>query len=614
MRPVTPHLRAAPSLMRYAPAFVLLAIAIADAARVADPDLWGHIAFGRLFLRLGPVRHDPFNYSVPGHEWAVHEWLAELIMARTYDAFGILGLKLWKFSCTALTIILLAMAAAETGAEPPLQAALLIAAAVALMPLMQFRPQLYTYIFLSALMVLLARENYRGRARLWLVVPMLALWANLHGGFVIGVFVLAIYTGVVSIESLVARRGLRRCVRLSAATIACAVATIANPYGLDAWSHVLGALNDPVTRKVMVDWQPLIPVLMNSRGPHSGFVFFALVVAMLMLLALAFILTPRGGDLALVAIATVMGAAAFDVVRNMPLATIAAVTPLARHLHLLGNKIRTALASDSPATQPDLITVVLDSDSVAASESAAGTRVSATVVPDSPNVAPAPVTAAIHSAAVVASEPAIVSPAPATAAPESAIVEPSHFNSAGQIVIIAAALILLLGKGGLLDSRIPAAMDYPVGAIAFMRSHQLLGNLLARFEWGQYVIFHMAPPPKFVDGSVDLPARSSRIFIDARVDLVYPPRVINEYLDFSIGAPGGARLLDNYPHDYILMPTGSPADITVSARADWTAIYRDQVAVLFARTNSLAAHSRGLPATHLAGSPNKATAPTSSFP
>ena len=132
--------RGASSLLRYAPSLVLLAIAVADAGRVADTDLWGHIAFGRLFLQAGPISHDPFNYSVPGHSWAVHEWLAELLMARTYDVGGILALKLWKFCCTALTIILLAMAAAETGAAPLLQAAVLVTTAVALMPMMQFRP------------------------------------------------------------------------------------------------------------------------------------------------------------------------------------------------------------------------------------------------------------------------------------------------------------------------------------------------------------------------------------------------------------------------------------------------------------------------------------------
>lgn len=521
---------AAPTLLRYAPAFVLLAIAIADAARVADPDLWGHIAFGRLFLHAGPATHDPFSYAVPGRAWAVHEWLAELTMARTYEAGGVLGLKLWKFACTALTIVMLATAAAETGAGPLLQAAVLITASVALMPLMQFRPQLYTYTFLAALMALLARENYRRRAPLWLAVPLLALWVNLHGGFVIGLAVLALYTAVATIEDLVGRRGLGRGTGLFAVTVASAVATLANPYGAHAWSHVLGAVNDPLTRKAMVDWQPMMVFFADSHGLHSGIIFFALVPAILIVLAIAFLVTPRGGDLPLIAVAALMGAAAIDVVRNMPLAVIAAVAPLARHLRLLALEIRPTTISASTA-------------------------------------APAEV-------------------------PRASAAAPGHFNRAGQILIGVAALVLMLGKGGLLSARLPAAMNYPVGAVAFMRSHQLSGNVLARFEWGQYAIYHLAP--------------SSRIFVDGRLDLVYPPQVIDQYVDFFAGTPGGARLIDRYPHDYVLMPTGYPAYKTMLARTDWRLIYRDPVAALFARANSSAAR--------LPGVPFNAAAPPSDFP
>lgn len=507
---------AAPALLRHAPAFVLLAIAIADAGRIADPDLWGHIAFGRLFLRSGLTGHDPFNYSVPGHLWVIHEWLAEVMMARTYDLGGILGLKLWKFACTSATVVMLAMAVAETGAALPLQAAVLIAASMALLPLMQFRPQLYSYIFLAALMELLARENYGRRSPLWLAVPMLALWANLHGGFIVGVAALVLYSGVVIIQDLRARRGSRRAARLAAVTVASTIATLLNPFGMRAWAQVLAALVNPVTRKEMVDWQPLLEVLANSQGLNSGAIFFALVALMLVVLAIAWVATPRGGDLALVAVAALMGAGAFNVVRNMPLAVIAAVAPLAHHLQLVIDKFR------GPGASP-----------------AAG----------------------------------------------------RPFNRAGQAVIAAAALLLTFGHDGLLSPRLRAAMDYPAGAVAFMKSHRLSGNVLARFEWGQYVIFHLAP--------------SSRIFIDGRVDLVYPPAVVDEYLDFYAGRAGGARLLDAYPHDYVMMPVGSPAAVTVSTRADWKAIYRDSVVVLFARADSAAAHLPG---------PSTGVAPASEFP
>jgi hypothetical protein len=390
---------------------------------------------------------------------------------------------------------------------------------------------------------------------------------------VIGVVVLALYTGVVAIENLIEHRGLNRSACLFAVTLASAVATMANPYGLHAWSHVLGALDNPVTCKEMVDWQPLLWVLANSHGLHSGGIFFALVAAILIVLALAFAMTPRGGDLALAAIAAVMGASAFNVVRNTPLAMITAVAPLARHLHLLANKMRGAVTAAPPAIASESVAVAAESGAVASTPAALATA-SAAVAAESGGVA-------FESIA-----------APGAVASESIAAAPGNFNRVGQAVIIAAALMLTLGRGGLLTPQIPAAMDYPAGAIAFMRSHQLHGNLLVRFEWGQYVIFHLAP--------------SSRVFVDGRVDLVYPPGVIEEYLAFFAGEPGGARLLDDYPHDYVLMPTGFPADLTVSARTDWRPIYRDPVAVLFARADSAAAH--------LPGVPFKATAPPSNFP
>ena len=52
------------SLVRYSSALLLFTIAVADAGRWADPDLWGHLAFGRLILAHGrlPAR-DSYSYS-----------------------------------------------------------------------------------------------------------------------------------------------------------------------------------------------------------------------------------------------------------------------------------------------------------------------------------------------------------------------------------------------------------------------------------------------------------------------------------------------------------------------------------------------------------------------
>src|ERR1700694_3534437 len=88
-----------------------------------------------------------------------------------------------KFGCTAVTVLMMALAAAETRASVRIQLVVLTVAGVALIPMMQFRPQLFTFMLLSALMVLLARDSFRPPgASLWLAVPIFALWANTPGG------------------------------------------------------------------------------------------------------------------------------------------------------------------------------------------------------------------------------------------------------------------------------------------------------------------------------------------------------------------------------------------------------------------------------------------------
>jgi hypothetical protein len=55
------------SLLRYSPALILFAIVIADARQLSDPDLWGHVLWGRELLAHGSLpRVNPYSYSAPG--------------------------------------------------------------------------------------------------------------------------------------------------------------------------------------------------------------------------------------------------------------------------------------------------------------------------------------------------------------------------------------------------------------------------------------------------------------------------------------------------------------------------------------------------------------------
>jgi hypothetical protein len=105
-----------------------------------------------------------------------------------------------------------------------------------------------------------------------------------------------------------------------------------------------------------------------------------------------------------------------------------------------------------------------------------------------------------------------------------------------------------------------------------MNRHGLHGNVLNNFDWGEYLVWHLAP--------------HSRIFIDGRCELVYPDRLMAEYLTFFYDLPGGEKLLLRYPHDFALVKVKTGAYRVMSADPGWKKIYQDSVSALFARWTS----------------------------
>jgi hypothetical protein len=324
------------SLLKYAPVFVLLAAVVADSVQIADTDLWMHIRFGQIVLHTGHLlRRDVFSYSAPGAPWFNHEWLADVVMALFYKAGGVVGLKLMKFLCATAIMALLAMGTAETGAEYLIQFAALILAALGLRIQIQFRPQLFDYVFLSALLAMLIRESHGRRVHLVLAVPMMALWANLHGGFVIGLAVLGLYAAVAGLQDRTAGRGWWRAIKLGALMLATLIATLVNPFGIREWYVVADKFSEPIIAlNRNVEFHSLFYQLATGDRLSS---FYACVfpLAITAAAAITFVLAPRRDDLALVAVAGLMVCAWFYATRNMAFAVIACTTPLTRHLALV---------------------------------------------------------------------------------------------------------------------------------------------------------------------------------------------------------------------------------------------------------------------------------------
>ena len=494
------------SLLRYSPALILFAIVIADARQHSDPDLWGHVMFGRELLAHGSLpATNPYSYSAPGFPWLRHEWLSEVLMGSLFDTFGPAGLKLLKFICTAGTICFVASAESETDAPALVQISILLIVALILMPVMQFRPQLFDFLAMSAIIAMLARDHRRGTAMLGLSIPLVAIWSNLHGGFFIGLIAMGIYGAATALENY--RSGLR-ILAITAAAAASTLCTFLIPPARDTWYTLIHSLINPTTHYTIGDWVPLIPSLINAPPNSVDQKYFILVLLFFAAAFVSIALMPKAGDLPLMAVAAVMLAAAFTAVRNIPIAVIAIAPVFDNHLGLLLHRPEVARANSSNSR-----------------------------------------------------------------------VLPRRGRVAIEVIVVVAA-ILFARSNGVLSPGIDAS-DYPTHAIEFMKTHGLKGNVLADYAWGQYVIWHGAP--------------DSKVFIDSRYDLGYPPAVISDYMELERGDAGGAHTLASYPHDFVLGKRASPASRLMNSEAGWKLIYSDDVAVLYARINSSASRIDGVP-------------------
>jgi len=248
-------------------------------ASTADPDLWGYLSFGRLFWNSnGFPYHDIYAYTPTKDIWVYHEWLTGVIFYPLYVWLGQASLQVMKYILGMGTALLILMTARQRGASLPM-------AVVGLMlvsPLFGFsyspvRAQAFTYLFLALTLFILERSKATDNQMhlLWLV-PLFPLWANLHGGFIVGLGIIGFYAA----GNLAAGRkaGLLILVLgLSAAL------TFINPYGVNYWIYLVDAVTMP--RPDIGEWQSLLWALKNGEyfvnAAYFIFLFAFIIIALL---------------------------------------------------------------------------------------------------------------------------------------------------------------------------------------------------------------------------------------------------------------------------------------------------------------------------------------------
>jgi hypothetical protein len=232
-------------------AFCLLYLVIASyklTYTAADPDLWGYMAFGKLFWESDAFPYkDVFSYLPTYDQWVYHEWLTGVLFYPLYQKFGASALQLLKYCMGLATMWLIFITALRRGADFYSGMWVLYAiVGVLASGYSPVRAQIFTYFFFALSLYLLetARLTKQWKS-LWWIIPIQILWCNLHGGFVVGLGLIGFYI----VGEALSRKSF---VPYVALLVLSSLSTLINPYGIEYWSFFIRSL--PMPRPEIVEW------------------------------------------------------------------------------------------------------------------------------------------------------------------------------------------------------------------------------------------------------------------------------------------------------------------------------------------------------------------------
>ena len=151
----------------------------------------------------------------------------------------------------------------------------------------------------------------------------------------------------------------------------------------------------------------------------------------------------------------------------------------------------------------------------------------------------------------------------------------SAFVSTISMVLLAGALVGSAQHvtGELSYQRDITAANFPVAAADWMAANpdRVGSRMLNLYSWGGYLAYRFYPNP------------DRRVFVFGEAELMGDPLLL-DYERVQDLRPGAGGVLQRYRIDTIVFSTGSPLDVFLSTQKDWKAVYRDRVAVVYARS------------------------------
>jgi hypothetical protein len=216
-------------------------------------DTWLALVAGRE-VSGGLPHRDTLTVLAAGAEWVDQQWLGQLALYGL-EALGGLGAALAVHAALLAAALVAAVVAARRLGGSPRAVGAVAAGTILLAPwAWQLRAQSLVYPLFVAVVWLLAADARRPSRRALLVLPLLALWANVHGSVLVGAL-LVVVAGVLG----------RRWLLVAAAPLC----VLASPYALQLPGYYRTMFLDADLGRLVVEWGWTAPSL--ATAPFWGF-------------------------------------------------------------------------------------------------------------------------------------------------------------------------------------------------------------------------------------------------------------------------------------------------------------------------------------------------------
>ena len=216
-------------------------------------DSWLTLVSGREVVQHGLPQHDQLMALSHGARWVDQQWLAQVVFYELAHLGGIQAAVVLHVLLLAGAFAIAVAAARWRGASPATLLGVGLACVFLAPWAWQLRAQSFAYPLFAATLWLVSADSRAPSRRVLLVLPLLAVWANLHGSVVLG-------AGMVALRGLTIAYERGAAWRLRSGCLLCApLLALASPYGaalLGYYRHMLGS---PLLSRFVQEWGPTTP-------------------------------------------------------------------------------------------------------------------------------------------------------------------------------------------------------------------------------------------------------------------------------------------------------------------------------------------------------------------